>query len=141
MQKELFFLLWMFVLIPTCARADTTLHLSHRRQHGHAATVSHKTAPPRLVRASWYGPGFEGKKMANGTRFDRKNPTFAAHKSLPLGTRVRITTIPTIQSIEVVITDRGPYEPGREIDLSEAAAETLGIIEAGVVTVQMEILP
>lgn len=141
MQRELFFLLWMFVLIPTCARAGTTPHASSTTQHKHVAPVSHKTAAPRLVRVSWYGPGFQGKKMADGNRFDRKNPTLAAHKSLPFGTRVRITTIPTVQSIEVVITDRGPYEPGREIDLSEAAAESLGIIEAGVVTVQMEILP
>lgn len=131
----------MFVLIPTCARADATARTSHPRHRDHVSPVPTTALAPRLVHASWYGPGFQGRKMANGTRFDKQNPTYAAHKSLPLGTKVRLTKIPTIQSIEVVITDRGPYVPGREIDLSEAAAESLGILEAGVATVQMEIVP
>ena len=66
--------------------------------------------------ASWYGPGFQGKKMANGDVYNMYNPKLAAHKFLPLGTRVLVTDAKTNKSIVVTITDRGPYKPGRIID-------------------------
>ena len=80
--------------------------------------------------ASWYGPGFHGKKAASGQRFDQ-NAMTAAHKSLPFGTVVRVVDQRTGKSIKVTINDRGPFHKGRIIDLSKAAATKLGIRGAG----------
>jgi rare lipoprotein A len=90
-------------------------------------------------KASWYGRRFQGRKTASGERFDRFEMT-AAHKRLPFGTRVRVTWLARDRSVEVRINDRGPYGPGRIIDLSEEAARRLGMIEAGVVPVEVEVL-
>ena len=80
--------------------------------------------------ASWYGPGFDGKRTASGTRFNQ-NAMTAAHKSLPFGTRVQVTDQRTGKSITVTINDRGPYASGRIIDLSKAAATELGFRSRG----------
>lgn len=76
--------------------------------------------------ASWYGPGFHGKKTANGETYDQYAMT-AAHTTLPLPSLVRVTRESTGQSIIVRINDRGPFADGRIIDLSKKAAQTLGI--------------
>lgn len=80
--------------------------------------------------ASWYGPGFNGKKAASGERFNQ-NAMTAAHKTLPFGTIVKVVDQRTGKSVQVRINDRGPYHSGRIIDLSKAAATKLGIIQAG----------
>lgn len=80
--------------------------------------------------ASWYGPGFHGKKSASGETFDQNDMT-AAHKSLPFGTKLKVTNQRTGKSVTVEINDRGPYHGGRVIDLSKAAASKLGIVQAG----------
>lgn len=80
--------------------------------------------------ASWYGPGFHGKKTASGARFNQ-NAMTAAHKTLPLGTIVKVTDQRTGKSIQVTINDRGPYAGSRIIDLSKAAASKLGFIAKG----------
>lgn len=97
-------------------------------------------APPRVLNghASWYGPGFHGRKTANGERFDRHEMT-AAHKTLPFGTIVRVTDEKTGKSVLVRINDRGPYIGGRLLDLSEGAATRLGIKGRGTGTVRMEV--
>ena len=87
--------------------------------------------------ASWYGPGFQGKKTANGERFNTHDMT-AANKSLPFGTRVRVTNLSNGRSVVVRINDRGPYAHGRIIDLSHAAAQAIGI--SGVGRVQLSCL-
>ena len=87
--------------------------------------------------ASWYGPGFEGRPTASGRPFDPRALT-AAHPTLPLGTRALVTDLENGRSVEVEIDDRGPYVPGRVIDLSLAAAERLGMVEAGVAPVLVE---
>lgn len=87
--------------------------------------------------ASWYGPGFHGRRAASGERFDQ-NALTAAHKTLPFGTLVLITNLRNKQSVIVRINDRGPYIPGRQIDLSAAAARSVGI--SGVGRVRMDIL-
>jgi peptidoglycan lytic transglycosylase len=89
--------------------------------------------------ASWYGPGFHGKVTASGRTFDQHDHT-AAHKTLPLGTRVRVTNLANGKSTEVTIIDRGPYARDRIIDLSSAAAEELGMKSKGTVRVRLEIL-
>ena len=89
--------------------------------------------------ASWYGPGFHGKRTANGEIYDQNELT-AAHKTLPLGTRVMVTNENTNQSIEVRINDRGPFVGRRIIDLSYAAARSIGVYEPGVAPVRVEVL-
>ena len=87
--------------------------------------------------ASWYG---ESQMTASGERFDRHAMT-AAHRSLPFGTRVRVTNQHNGRSVVVRINDRGPYGGhGRIIDLSEAAARELHMIDAGVVPVTLEVM-
>ena len=80
--------------------------------------------------ASWYGPGFHGKTTASGERFNTHALT-AAHRSLPFGTRVRVTNERTGRSVVVRINDRGPFAGGRVIDLSKAAAQAVGISGVG----------
>jgi rare lipoprotein A len=80
--------------------------------------------------ASWYGPGFNGKKAASGERFNQ-NAMTAAHKTLPFGTKLKVTNEKTGKSVTVKVNDRGPYRGGRIIDLSKAAASQLGIVGAG----------
>lgn len=89
--------------------------------------------------ASWYGPGFHGKVTASGKAFDAHDHT-AAHRTLPLGTRVRVTNLANGKSTEVTITDRGPFARNRVIDLSSAAAEELGMKGKGTVRVRVEII-
>jgi rare lipoprotein A len=89
--------------------------------------------------ASWYGAAFDGNKTASGDIFDADGYT-AAHRTLPFGTRVRVTNLETGQHVDVVINDRGPHAAGRMIDLSRAAGQALGIQEEGVQRVRMEIL-
>jgi rare lipoprotein A len=76
--------------------------------------------------ASWYGPGFHGRLTANGERFNTNSLT-AAHRTLPFGTRVRVTNATTGRSVVVRINDRGPFTRGRVIDLSKAAARAIGV--------------
>jgi peptidoglycan lytic transglycosylase len=90
--------------------------------------------------ASWYGPGFHGKRTASGERFDQNDLT-AAHRQLPLGTEVTVTNLENGRSITVAINDRGPYVGGRVIDLSKAAAQRLGIVEDGLAKVRIEATP
>lgn len=88
-------------------------------------------------KASWYGGRHHGGPTASGERFN-KNAMTAAHRSFPMGTRVRVTNLRNGRSVIVRINDRGPYAKGRIIDLSEAAAKQLDMIEAGVVPVKLE---
>ena len=90
--------------------------------------------------ATWYGGRFDGRKTASGERFDQDEMT-AAHRTLPFGTRVRVTNGNNRLSVVVRINDRGPYgKGGRVIDLSRAAADKLDMLEAGVVPVTVEVL-
>jgi rare lipoprotein A len=81
-------------------------------------------------RASWYGPGFHGKRTASGERFDMNELT-AAHRTLPFGTRVRVRNIQNGREVVVRINDRGPLIRDRIIDLSRAAAAALDLLQAG----------
>lgn len=81
--------------------------------------------------ASWYGPGFHGKRTASGVRFN-ENAMTAAHKTLPMGAVVKVTDQRTGKVITVTINDRGPFVRGRIIDLSRAAAARLGTKNAGI---------
>lgn len=89
--------------------------------------------------ASWYGPGFHGRRSANGERYNQ-NAMTAAHRSLPFGTNVQVTNLNNGRSVVVRITDRGPFIRGRVIDLSAAAAKMLGMMNAGTAPVRIEVL-
>ena len=96
-------------------------------------------AAPFFATASWYGPGFHGRTTANGEMYNQWGLT-AAHKTLPFGTRVRVTNTQTDKSIIVRINDRGPFIDGREFDLSRSAAAAVGLIKPGVAELKFEIL-
>jgi len=89
--------------------------------------------------ASYYGKRFHGRKTASGAPFDM-NAMTAAHKTLPFGSRVRVTNPRNGQSVVVEINDRGPYVGSRVIDLSRAAARELGMIGPGHAKVELELL-
>ncbi len=89
--------------------------------------------------ASWYGPGFQGKTTANGELYDMFAYT-AAHKTLPFGTVIEVVNLETGRSVVVRINDRGPFIPGRIIDLSYVAAQELGIVDQGTARVGLIIL-
>ena len=92
-------------------------------------------------KASWYGPGFHGKKTSSGERFDM-NTLSAAHRTLPIPSYARVTNLSNGKSVVVRINDRGPFHGNRVMDLSKAAAKELGFIHTGTANVKVEqILP
>ncbi len=91
------------------------------------------------VVASWYGEDFHGKPMANGDIYDMHAATIA-HKEMPLGTRVELKNSVTGEKVRAVVTDRGPYIDGRDVDLSYGLAQRLSLVEQGVGDLIMRIL-
>ena len=109
---------------------------------GGGTTPSKPTPPPSGVQygiASWYGGKHHGGPTASGERFN-KNAMTAAHRTLRMGTRVRVTRIKNGRQVIVRINDRGPYSKGRIIDLSEASARKLDMIDDGIAKVKVEVL-
>jgi peptidoglycan lytic transglycosylase len=104
------------------------------------ATKPEKPTFSEVGGASWYGKAHQGRRTADGERFDRHEMT-AAHRSLPFGTIVRVKNETTGQMVKVRINDRGPYVGDRIIDLSAAAGKKLGIQDDGVATVRLEVFP
>jgi rare lipoprotein A len=100
------------------------------------------SSTPLLVEtgiASWYGPPYHNRLASNGHIYDMHAMT-AAHRTLPLGSIARVTNIQTGDSAIVTITDRGPFIEGRIVDLSQAAAQKLGLIQKGTGQVRLEVL-
>ena len=103
------------------------------------AEAARRAATPRSVEigpASWYGEAHQGLPTASGEPFDMHDLT-AAHPTLPLGTRVRVTNLANGRSVVVRVNDRGPFIPGRILDLSYAAAQALAAVHAGIVRVRV----
>jgi rare lipoprotein A len=113
-------------------RANRAVHVAHA-----ASVQGHASGFRQLGLASWYGRGFHGRRTANGEHFDMYAMT-AAHRTLPLGSYVRVTSLANSRSVVVRINDRGPYARGRVIDLSYLAATALGMHRAGVTKVEIE---
>jgi rare lipoprotein A len=113
------------------------------RKHSRAKTP----APPRAARvgssekgiASWYGDPYHGRRAANGEIYDMEKLT-AAHRTLPFETWVRVKNLTNHKTVEVRITDRGPFIDGRIIDLSRAAARDIDLIRPGIVKVRLEVI-
>lgn len=117
------------------------LPLHHHPAHLHPVHLvrPHEDATPTTGLASWYDPRQRGQITASGDLFDPDRLT-AAHRSLPLGTRIRVTRAGTSQSVIVVVNDRGPYVRGRVVDLSPAAAHALHARSGEIMPVTVEIV-
>ena len=106
----------------------------------HSPFASEKNAAETQVAshgvASFYT---EGTQTASGERFDTHELT-AAHRTLPFGTRLRVTNVATGRSVTVRVNDRGPFVPGRVIDVSYSAAETLGMVGRGIAKVKLDVV-
>ena len=89
--------------------------------------------------ASWYGKKFHGRKTASGERFNMYAMT-AAHKTLPFGTKVKVTNLDNKKSVVVKINDRGPFVKGRIIDLSYGASKRIGMVKTGVARVKIKVV-
>ncbi|MEQ8245375.1 septal ring lytic transglycosylase RlpA family protein [Fulvivirga sp.] len=90
-------------------------------------------------KASYYADKFEGKPTASGEKYKHSKLT-AAHKTLPFGTVIKVTSVSNGKSVEVRINDRGPFVEGRVIDLSRSAAEKIGLIHVGIADVKIEVV-
>ena len=119
-----------------CDRAPVPrAEASPRQQHQEAQQKPEQR--PQQGEASFYGPQFTGRKMANGEPFN-PNSNSAAHRTLPLGTTAKVTNLENGRSVTVKVEDRGPYARGRVIDLSPRNAEQLGMKQAGTAPVRVE---
>ena len=132
------------VMIAGCARNLTTIKQNQKQSY----TVMGKTYyPMKEVKpgfcqngiASWYGPGFHGKKTASTEIYNMRELT-AAHNVLPLNTLVKITNLENQKEVVVRINDRGPFVGDRIVDLSWAAAKELGMVKRGTVPVRVAVL-
>lgn len=115
-----------------------------RNRHVARATLPTPPAPSQIPAsetglASWYGHPYHGRAAADGEIYDMEKLT-AAHRTLPFGTRVRVTNLANTKSVEVRITDRGPFIDGRIIDLSHAAAQAIDMVGPGVAQVRLDLL-
>jgi len=97
-------------------------------------------APYQVGMASWYGAWFQGKETTSGEPFNMDALT-AAHRTLPLGTRVRVTNLLNQRSVVLRINDRGPVPTSRCLDVSFAAARALGFVGAGLAPVRIDVMP
>ena len=121
----------------------TTSFVTKRRvavTRKHTPFASHKNAAETQVApnglASFYT---EGTQTASGERFDTNELT-AAHRTLPFGTRLRVTNVATGRSVTVRVNDRGPFVPGRVVDVSYSAAQTLGMVRGGIAKVKLDVV-
>lgn len=100
---------------------------------------SKKSLQTKYGSASFYGPGFHGRKTASGEVFNQ-NALTAAHRTLPFGTKLRVTCTTTGRSVVVRVNDRGPFHGNRVLDLSLGSAKAIGMVDRGVTKVKYEIL-
>lgn len=145
-----------FLLYYTQIRAqEATTTPTNATTTAYTPTIS--TTTPQIIsnrfpkdiifgRAMWYGKTFHGRKMANGKKFDMFDPKLVAHRTLPLGTEIKVINVKTGKSIDAVVSDRGPYSKNKtskkylaEIDLSYAGAKILGIDKAGIADVKIKV--
>lgn len=121
--------------VPIGCAAIADIKTPAQADSGRGEPAAH-AAKPHRGQASYYGPQFAGRQMANGERFDPRSNS-AAHRTLPFGTVAQVTNLRNGRTETVVIEDRGPYVRGRVIDVSPSTAARLGMREEGVVPVQV----
>jgi rare lipoprotein A len=129
------------LLLSACAIPATEVNSAGSSAVATPATAAsaHGTRHLETGEASWYGKRYHGRTTASGAPFDM-NAMTAAHKSLPFGTVVRVTNMANGREVTVTINDRGPFVPGRIIDLSRGAAAKLDFLDAGVTKVRVEVV-
>jgi rare lipoprotein A len=127
-MKRLFILIVGLVFLASCAKSPRILKPDY----------SHKSGKETIV-ASWYGEPFHGRQTACGERYDMYGIS-AAHKTMKFGTKLRVTNPDNNKSVELIVTDRGPFIKGRDLDLSYGAAKKIGHVEKGVGKVYIEYL-
>ena len=110
---------------------------THAAQNASSDAKAHKAKWYQIGKASWYGRGFQGHKTASGEAFDL-NMLTCAHRTLPIGTLLRVTNLTNRRSIMVRVNDRGPFPEGRIVDLSFAAAKSLGFGGHGMAHVRLD---
>ena len=153
-------LIGLVALVAACAEAELAVHNAKRFQDppsdSSAQGGTYKVGKPYQIKqiwyyprvdysydetgiASWYGPGFHGKRTANGEIYDQ-NAMTAAHRTLPMPSMVEVTNLENGRSVQVRINDRGPFAHGRIIDLSKRAAELLDFRRQGTAKVRVRIL-
>jgi len=134
MKIKLLFLFIIILLIQSCSGAIRFSSASQSEDK-----TSYQSGDVFRGLASFYSDEFEGRQTANGEIY-KKNEFTAAHKTIAFGTKVKIRNLQNNLSTIVVINDRGPFVQGRVIDLSRAAAEQIGMIQQGVVEVEITII-
>ena len=127
-----------FLALTACTLLPAASSLAAEPAACPASASTAAPAPKHVIgQASWYGAQFANRPTASGTPFDPEKLT-AAHRKLPLGTKVVVTNLHNGRSVMVTINDRGPYCGNREIDLSYRAARVLGMVQRGVARVKIE---
>ena len=137
-------------LVALSACAPSTPDPAKQAPSGPTVSRTPSDSPPRVPTppavplsqegiASWYGPGFHGKKTTSGTVYDQHGMT-AAHQTLPLGSSVQVTNLTNGKSVTVLINDRGPFVKNRVIDLSYAAARAVDMIRPGTAPVRVDVV-
>lgn len=144
------------LLLSGCTEARFASDMAKRLPDGHSGEGNFKIGNPYKVEgqwyrpqedyelvetgvASWYGPGFHGRRTANGEKFDMNELT-AAHRTLQLPSLVRVTNLENGRSVVVRVNDRGPFKRGRVMDVSKKAAQLLGFIGTGTAKVRLEVM-
>lgn len=135
-QSKILMLVLSTLFIANCASKSTVLKKSPDAKKQKSAFEVTETFSGM---ASWYGAELNGNRTASGERFNMNDLT-AAHRTLPFGTKVRVTFPATDKSIVVRINDRGPFSRGRVIDLSRKAAQEIGLVPYGHGAVKVEVL-
>lgn len=160
MQKRLItgiLLVMTMVLTSACAQTQLATHYAKKwRNEQEPQKGNYKIGKPYQIEnkwyypeekfnytetgiASWYGPGFHGKRTANGELFD-ENELTAAHRTLQMPSLVRVTNLENGRTIVVRVNDRGPFSKGRVMDLSKRSAELLGFRDRGTAKIKLEVL-
>lgn len=121
------------------SKSSTSGSTSKSSTSGSSSSSSKSTGKVEKGQASYYADKFHGKATASGEKYDKTKLT-GAHRTLAFGTVVRVTNTANGKSVDVRINDRGPFKAGRVVDVSRAAAEKLGMIQAGVINCTVEVI-
>ncbi|MDP6430263.1 MAG: septal ring lytic transglycosylase RlpA family protein [Rhodospirillales bacterium] len=159
MKNAVIITLGSLFLVGACSETQLLVHTAkriHKQQAPSAGRAAYKVGSPYQIAgvwyypkvdyaydergiASWYGPGFHGKRTANGETYDQ-NALTAAHKTLPMPSLVQITNLENGRSLRLTVNDRGPFVNGRIIDVSRRGAQLLGFHRGGTAKVRVQIL-
>lgn len=130
-----FFFFMVMYLVQGCALVSSPAYLNH----GVSAVRLVTSGVELRGTASWYGIPFHGRKTASGETYDMNGLT-CAHRTLPFGTVLLVTNLGNRRSVNVRVTDRGPYISGRIVDLSRGAAAALGMLDTGTASVSLKVV-